>query len=130
LQKSGAYLSESGYNVVGRALDDGICFDAVQASNDQAAIGALKMLRERGLRVPEDVAICGFDNLFPSTLVSPAITTVDVPNYDMGAVAMRELLRRIEHPDTAPKSCVLDARIIVRASTRKDAVSQWDLTNW
>ena len=130
LQKSGTYLSESGYNAVMEALNEGVRFDAVQASNDQAAIGALKILKERGFRVPDDVAISGFDNLFPSTLVSPAITTVDVPNYEMGAAAMRELLDRIEHPDAPPKAHVLDARIIVRASTVKDATSQWDLTNW
>jgi DNA-binding LacI/PurR family transcriptional regulator len=130
LQKSGAYLSESGYVAVKQALEAGLTFDAVQASNDQAAIGALKVLNEYHLRVPEDVAVCGFDNLFPSTLVSPAITTVDVPAYELGASAVHELVRRIGDPECPPTTQVLGARIVIRASSRKNVPCQWDLSNW
>jgi len=126
----GTYLSESGYVAVRRALESGASLDAVQASNDQAAIGALKALKEYKLRVPEDVAVCGFDNLFPSTLVSPAITTVDVPSYEIGEAAVKEVLRRIENPNLEPRSQILKARIVIRESSRKGAPSQWDLSNW
>lgn len=126
----GDYLSESGYVCVKTALESGLVFDAVQASSDQAAIGALKALREAGLSVPEDLSVCGFDNVFPSTLVSPAITTVDVPGYELGLRAVDELLRRIRDPASGPVCHRLTARIIVRASSDPRAVSQWDLVDW
>ncbi|MEG0984894.1 MAG: LacI family DNA-binding transcriptional regulator [Clostridia bacterium] len=130
LVKSGPYLSESGYIAVGETLDAGLPFDAVQASSDQAAIGATKLLKERGFRIPEDVAVCGFDNLFPSTLVSPAITTVSVPNYEMGAVAVRELIRQIEEKSAQPVITRLDAHMVLRASSCPSAQSAWDLSSW
>lgn len=130
LERDGCYLSESGYSAVRNALDSGLHFDAVQASNDQAAIGALKVLKEYGLRIPEDVAVCGFDDLFPSSLVSPAITTVHVPNFEIGTWAVQELIRRIENSESQPKSHLLDASMVVRASTCASAQSNWDLDGW
>lgn len=55
----------------------------MQASNDQAAIGAIKALKESNIQIPEKVAVTGFDNLFPSTLISPSLTTLSVPRYYM-----------------------------------------------
>ena len=51
----------------------------MQASNDQAAIGAIKALKESNIQIPEKVAVTGFDNLFPSTLISPSLTTLPYP---------------------------------------------------
>ena len=130
LTRSGNYLSEFGYIAIRQALEAGVHFDAVQASNDQAAIGALKVLCEYGLRVPEDVAVSGFDNLFPSTLISPAITTVDVPGYELGAQAVQALLARISEPNAPLRHDLLNARIVIRASTRRGVPTQWDLSNW
>lgn len=130
LEMNGSYLSESGYTSVREALRRGLDFDAVQASNDQSAIGAMKALHEHGLRVPEDVAVCGFDNLFPASLVSPAITTVSVPNFELGSVAVEELIRRIENPDGEPRRRTLEAALVVRASTVPHVNSSWDLDGW
>lgn len=130
MEKTGAYLCESGYIAVREALEEKLSFDAVQACNDQAAIGALKALKECGLRVPGDIAVCGFDNLFPASLVSPAITTVDVPNYEIGYQAAQEVIRRIEQPESAPRQCVLEALLVVRASTCAQMRSSWDLDGW
>lgn len=130
LQAFGDYLSESGYKLVRKKLKEKVRIDAVQASNDQAAIGALKALKEAGLRVPEDIALCGFDNVFPSTLVTPAITTVDVSGYQLGHEATRLLLRLIKEPSLAPLQRVLDARLLIRESSQLGAVSSWDLADW
>ena len=124
------FLSGTAYKAAHRALKNGLEFDAVQASNDQAAIGALKALKEYDISVPETVAVCGFDNLFPSTLVMPAITTVDVPRYDMGATAVKEVLRRIEDKEAQPMRHVIKASMIVRASSCANALTQWNLENW
>jgi DNA-binding LacI/PurR family transcriptional regulator len=126
----GDYLSESGYTSVNQALARGVVFDAVQASNDQAAIGALKALQECGIPVPGQISVCGFDNVFPSTLVTPSITTVDVPGYELGTTAMNELIRRINNPLSSPICLKLDAQIIIRTSSCASAISRWDLSNW
>jgi len=124
------FLSGSAYNVVRQALDAGVEFDAVQASNDQAAIGAIKALRERGIRVPAQVSVTGFDNLFPSSLVTPAITTVHVPRYTMGFEAVREAIRRIRSADALPKHLVLDCQLVLRGSSASVPETSWDLENW
>jgi DNA-binding LacI/PurR family transcriptional regulator len=124
------FLSGSAYNVVRQALDAGVKFDAVQASNDQAAIGAFKALRERGVHVPGQVSVTGFDNLFPSSLVNPAITTVHVPRYTMGFEAVREAVRRIRDPGAPPKHLVLDCQLVLRGSSASVPETSWDLENW
>ena len=130
LQAFGDYLSQSGYALVQQKLREGVQFDAVQASNDQAAIGALKALREAGLRVPGDIALCGFDNVFPGTLVAPAITTVDTPGYELGREAVRVLLSLMRKPSLAPVCRVLDAQLLIRESSQEGARSDWDLSDW
>lgn len=124
------FLSGTAYHAALKALHAGLSFDAIQASNDQAAIGAIKALKEFGIRIPDDIAVCGFDNLFPSTLITPAITTVDVPRYEMGVRAVKEVIKRIEDKEAAPTQHVLEADMIVRASSCHHAVTQWNLENW
>lgn len=124
------FLSGSAYHVVKQALADGLEFDAIQASNDQAAIGAIKALKEHGISVPGQVAVTGFDNLFPSTLVTPAITTVHVRRYTMGYNAVMECIRRIQEPDVKPNQEMLDSRLIIRSSSSDLAETSWDLDNW
>jgi len=126
----GDFLSKTAFEVISDALKKNILFDAVQAVNDQEAIGALKALKEAGMDVPNDVAVCGFDNLFPSTLVSPQITTVNIPRYSIGLTAFEELLRRMQDKMQPPKCHVLNSAIIVRESTVPEATSDWNLENW
>lgn len=130
LESGGDYLSGTGYQMVKKALAEGIAFDAVQATNDQAAIGALKALRENGIRVPEQVALAGFDNLFASTLVSPAVTTVNVPRYELGSTAVTELLRLINDKEAHPICHILPANLVIRSSSSIDARDEWNLENW
>ena len=125
-----SFMSESGYTIVNEALHDGIDFDAVQASNDQTAIGAMKALREHHLHVPTDVAVTGFDNLFPATLVTPALTTIGIPNYSMGFQAVNMLLDKIKHPGAVPTQQKMKADLIVRASTCPDVQTDWNLNGW
>lgn len=130
LEVSGNYLSQTAYDAVEHALQRGLRFDAIQATNDQAAIGALKALKDNGIEVPGEVAICGFDNLFPGTLVNPAITTVHVPRYEMGVQAARELLRLIHDKGASPMGYTLSARVVQRASSCPEATSAWSLEKW
>ena len=124
------FHSAPAYDIVCSALKNGLRFDAIQASNDRAAIGAIKALKEFNLFVPGDVAVCGFDNLFPSTLIAPAITTVAIPRYQMGFTAVQEVIRRIKDPLAEPVQYTLDAEMIIRASSSEEIHTAWDLDNW
>lgn len=127
---SNDFSSGASYDTVSAALNSSVEFDAIQASNDQAAIGAIKALKEHGLKVPDDIPVSGFDNLFPSTLVEPAVTTISVPRYELGSEAVNECIRHINDPSLAPRSLVLSANIIKRGSTVPDSSSPWELVYW
>lgn len=93
--------------------------DAVFAANDLAASGALRVLRERGRRVPEDVAVVGFDDMLPVAEQSdPPLTTVRQDIEEMGRIMARLLLRRLDRrvPEEAPGGVVLPTTVVRRAS--------------
>ena len=77
-------------------MDTAAPFTAVLASNDESALGAMQALREAGLRVPQDVAIIGFDDRPESAVQEPALTSVAVPLFEMGYRAVEQLLRQIQ----------------------------------
>lgn len=97
-------------------------FTAMVCFNDIAAIGAIRALRERRLRVPEDVSIVGFDDIQSAAYQNPSLTTIRQPLRDMGATAARILLRRIRgllgDPDTVP----VIPELIIRESTQPPIV--------
>lgn len=68
------------------------------ADNDLIAIGTIKALKLRGYRIPEDIAIVGFDNISESRIVEPSLTTIDIPRKYMGQEATRQLINKINNP--------------------------------
>jgi LacI family transcriptional regulator len=90
--------------------------EAVACANDHMAIGMVKEFRRAGVSVPGAVAVTGFDDIYPSRVVEPPLTTVRQPLRDLGAHAAARLLARIE--DRALPACVevLDTNVIIRAS--------------
>jgi LacI family transcriptional regulator len=90
--------------------------DAVFVASDMMAIGAMRAMREAGLRVPEDVAVVGFDDLPQSARTEPPLTTVRQPTYRLGATTVDSLLDLIEYPDSSPRRIVLPTELVVRAS--------------
>lgn len=91
---------------------------AVFARNDFAAIGALRAAHKLGLRVPDDVAIAGFDNIPLASFTTPPLTTVEQPIAEQGAAAAKFLLERIErqYTDSARRIC-MPCKLVVREST-------------
>lgn len=130
LIKEGDYSPKSGYKAMKELLNGKPDFTAVFAANDQMAIGAMKALMDSGKTIPKDVAVIGMDNSFPSSLVSPTLTTVDIPKYEMGKEAMDLLVERIKNPNLLPEVRILDTKLIVRKSTDPDGDNFWDLENW
>jgi DNA-binding LacI/PurR family transcriptional regulator len=89
---------------------------AVFCYNDMSALGAMRCIRNRGLRVPEDVSLVGFDDLYISAYTNPALTTVRQPRWIMGRLAMESLLNLISGRGSADTIHV-PAELIVREST-------------
>lgn len=89
---------------------------ALVCGNDEMAIGALATLRGRGVAVPAEVAVTGFDDLSITRHVHPHLTTVAQPIRDLGAEAVRVVLERVADPGAERRSVVLPTRLVVRDS--------------
>ena len=112
----GDWSAASGYRL-GAELDVGPG-SAVFVANDHMAIGVLSALRERGLRVPHDVSVVGFDDLPESGYLYPALTTVRQDFAALGELMMQKVLVAVEEPDSATVDTPLPTHLVVRQSTR------------
>ncbi len=108
-----------GYEAAARLLAAGPPPDAIVCSSDLAAIGALQALRERGISVPGDVAVTGFDDTVLAVSCDPPLTSVRQPLEDLGTQAVQELTSAIEHHLVQPRSVLLKADLAVRESSRR-----------
>lgn len=110
---------EVGYAAARELLSRNERFTALFAFNDVSAIGAIRALRETGLRVPEDVSVLGFDDIYAAAYHNPALTTVRQPLFEMGKLAAKTLLERLSEAPAADGSKILTVKpqLIVRAST-------------
>nr|WP_236946132.1 substrate-binding domain-containing protein [Enterocloster clostridioformis] len=86
------------------------------ADNDLIAIGAMKALKLRGYRIPEDIAVIGFDNIHESHIIDPSLTTVDIPREYMGQTAARQLIYQISNPAAHPVTIKVSTKIVKRFS--------------
>ena len=91
--------------------------DAVFCCYDQMAIGAIHALRESGLRIPEDMAVMGFDNLTSSKYIEGGITTIANPYEDMLSVAVNILTKRTKNPQMSQQQIALRPNLVVRHTT-------------
>jgi len=92
---------------------------AVFCGNDVLAIGAMVAAKERGLRIPEELSVSGFDDMEISAFYDPPLTTVSVPAYEMGRMAAKILIENLQGETRGPQRYVLEANLIVRGSTAK-----------
>jgi LacI family transcriptional regulator len=115
---NGSFSSESGLEAGERILAQTRhnLPDAVVAANDQMAIGLMRALARAGLRVPEDIAVVGFDDIFPDNLCEPPLTTVHQPMRMLGSRACDLLLERISNPKLPPTVELLPTELVLRQS--------------
>lgn len=108
-----------GYHVTQKLLAKSEPFTALFSFNDISAIGAIRALREAGIRVPEDVSVVGFDDIPGAAFQNPSLTTVRQPLRKMGVIAAEHLLQRIARPnsDSFPRLITVEPEFIVRKST-------------
>ena len=108
---------QSGYDTVNNLLNTGADFTAVVASGDTMAIGAIRALNSQGFRVPEDVAVVGFDDIELSRLLSPTLTTIRQPQQQIGRRSMELLLDLIDEKPMRNFRTVLDYELVIRESS-------------
>jgi LacI family transcriptional regulator len=90
--------------------------DAVFVASDLMAVGALRALQQAGRRVPDDVALVGFDDAPVATFTDPPLTTVRQPVYELGVTAIKQLLRLLEEEHEEPVRAILSTELVIRAS--------------
>jgi LacI family transcriptional regulator len=108
---------EGGRQATRSLLASGFAPTAIVCVNDVTAVGALRELRERGLRVPEDVSVTGFDNVQLSEFCYPALTTVHIPRARIGHIISEHLLPKTQKSSAADVEVVIDPEFLVRDST-------------
>lgn len=117
LVDQGDWSYDSGFQATRRLLELGRPFDALFAQNDRMAIGAMAALHRAGRRIPEDVAVVGYDDIPVAQFVEPPLTTVRQPMQEVGRVATRLLIEHVDSPDTPPREILLGTELVVRRSS-------------
>ncbi|MFN8518838.1 MAG: LacI family DNA-binding transcriptional regulator [Chloroflexota bacterium] len=121
----GRYRTDAGFDMVRGLVEQGTRFDGLFAADDLLALGATQALQEAGLRVPEEVAVCGFDGMPGAELWTPALTTVAQRIYELGATGVRLLADLIEGRIAAIPRVVVPVELVVRDSTRGHLASAY-----
>lgn len=92
--------------------------DAIFATTDEMAAGIVNALVDSGKKVPEEISVVGYDNTKISSVTRPALTTVEQPLYDIGAISIRVLIKKVEGSDIKEKNIILPHKIVERQSAK------------
>ncbi|MHB8469784.1 MAG: LacI family DNA-binding transcriptional regulator [Gaiellaceae bacterium] len=111
------FHEEPGAAAFAELLDRGKPFTAVVAANDRLALGCYEVLRERGLRIPQDVSVVGYNDILFADKFAPPLTTVRIPHYQIGVKAAQLLLEALNDGDSPAMSVRLSPAFVVREST-------------
>ena len=121
----GNWSSASGVLAIEKLYSQYPDLDAVFVANDQMALGVIQFFSERGVRIPQDVGIVGFDNIAESAFFSPALTTIEQDQNSMARIAVAEIIKIIESgwqglEPVFPESVILPPTLIVRKSSLRE----------
>jgi LacI family transcriptional regulator len=116
LIKYGETTYEAGYSSMKELLNEGKVPHAAFVTGDEAAIGAINAICDAGYRVPEDISVAGFNDVKIAKIYRPKLTTVHQPLYDMGAVAIRMVIKMINKEPLEDKKIELPYKIVERES--------------
>jgi DNA-binding LacI/PurR family transcriptional regulator len=105
-----------GYQAAVNLIQKGLLPSAIFAAGDMLAIGAMKALRENGIRIPEDVAFTGYNDIDVSNYVSPALTSVSTPVRQMGEESTKLLLKLVSKQPVSRQPIVMDTTLVIRES--------------
>jgi len=111
------YEITSGLRAVKQLILSGEQFDAIYAASDMLAMGAIYELHNNGMKIPEDVAVAGCDDLEVSSILNPPLTTIYIPKYDLGVNAAKILLKQLEDKEAVIQPILLEHNLRIREST-------------
>lgn len=112
----GRHVYDGGFAGAQQMLTSGAAFDALIASNDESAIGAMDALKQAGLRIPEEVAVIGFDNRLEGAVQQPGLTSVHVPLFNMGYHSLQQMVQHLTLGLPLPPLIEVDTHLVVRQS--------------
>ncbi|WP_053955480.1 LacI family DNA-binding transcriptional regulator [Inediibacterium massiliense] len=115
----GTYQRGWGYEIIKKLLGEKRKFDGLFCGNDLIAIEAIKALQEEGIKVPYEVGVVGFDDIYMSSLIDPSLTTIKQPIYEMGYKAVQMLINTLQGHINNPQNILLETQLIIRNSTVK-----------
>jgi len=119
----GTFFQPDGFAGASALLDLAEPPTAIFASNDVMAMGVMDAVRDRGLRIPDDISILGFDDIPQASLIRPALTTVSQPLEQMGRVATQMLLDLLQYPEKEADRIELPTQLILRDSCSAPRIS-------
>ncbi len=122
IRGDGSCSTEDGFRSMGEILDLPERPTAMTATSDLLAMGALRQIRSRGLRVPEDVALIGFDDIPASSMLTPPLSTIALSYRRLGELAGEQMIRLIEDPSRLLPAVSVPVRLVPRASTVRGGV--------
>lgn len=119
LVQEGDFSFESGFNLMMKFFAIGQLPSAIFAANDEMAMGVIKAIKSKGLKVPEDISVLGFDNLKFSSIFEPGLTTIAQPAFEIGEKVAELLLRLINKEEIKHEQMFLANQLIVRQSCQQ-----------
>jgi LacI family repressor for deo operon, udp, cdd, tsx, nupC, and nupG len=119
LVQEGDFTFESGFNLMMKFFAIGQLPSAIFAANDEMAMGVIKAIKSKGLKVPEDISVLGFDNLKFSSLFEPGLTTIAQPAFEIGEKVAELLLRLINKEEFKHEHMFFADQLIVRQSCQQ-----------
>ncbi|WP_231701863.1 LacI family DNA-binding transcriptional regulator [Crassaminicella thermophila] len=119
LVRYGNFKLEDSYQIVKDFIKENVLPTAIFATSDEMAIGAINCLLDNGYKVPDDVSVVGFNDIKLASIYKPNLTTIHQPIYDIGAVAIRMIVKKINGEEVDSKIVTLPHELIIRESSKK-----------
>lgn len=118
---SSRLMEQDGFESAKKILMNNLEVDGIFSANDLAAIGAMKCIKQHGIRIPKDIAIVGFSNEPISEVIEPSLTTINQPGFEIGKTATNLLLKYINDKTSLfkPETIILESNLIERNSSKK-----------
>lgn len=114
----GRFIDDTGYDLMKTLFDKGIRPEGVIACDDLLAFGAIKLIKECGLKVPKDIAVAGYNNVPMADFMSPSLTSVEVKAYSLGTSAFELLMNNLKNSIRNYNRTIVPAQIVYRNSTK------------
>jgi len=113
----GNFRQEGGYDAMRRVLNLPERPTAVMTANNLMTLGALQVIHEYGLSIPDEMSVVGFDDMAWADSLKPSLTAIMQPTYEMGTTSAQLLLERMRDPQGPTRQVVLQTRLIIRSSS-------------